>query len=140
MTTFRRTIATCMLLGASLAAVPAAAFSQEAPIAPRNMSGAAATANWTTEQLITSTVHDAWMLSNKDEATFFEMVRTLAELSAKNRGITLPDDAAAGRRMGDYIKRQAKADTDQLLYVVVDKAVLMTVKPMAHKVSAPATK
>ncbi len=136
---FRHTIATCMLLGSSLAMVPSAVYAQDAPIAPRNMTGTPAADTWTAEQLITATVHDAWMLSKKDEATFFEMVRTLAELSAKNRGITLPDDAAAGRRMGDYIKRQAKADTDQLLYVVVDKAVVMTAKPVVHKTAtAPA--
>ncbi len=64
------------------------------------------------------------------------MVEQLAGLSAQNRGITLPEDAAAGRHMGDYIKRSAKADTDQLLSDVVDKAVLMTSKQPAHPAGA----
>ena len=92
--------------------------------------------NFSTEQLLTSTVHQAWLLSGKDEANFFEMVEQLANLSAKNRGITLPDDAAAGKRMGNYIKMQAKTDTDQLLYAVVDKAVLMTSKTPVHVAGA----
>jgi hypothetical protein len=104
------------------------------PIAPASAIGQGATPTWTAERLITSTVHDAWLLSGRNEATFFEMVQTLAEISAKNREITLPDTKAAGERMGAYIKRTAKADTDQLLYVVVDKAVMMT----AHKGKTPA--
>ena len=88
--------------------------------------------DYSTEELLTSTVHQAWLLSGKNEANFFEMVEQLANLSAKNRGITLPESEAAGQRMGEYIKRTAKADTDQLLYAVVDKAVLMTVKTPAH--------
>jgi hypothetical protein len=92
--------------------------------------------NYTQEELLTSTVHQAWLLSGKNEANFFEMVEQLADLSAKNRGITLPDSEAAGRRMGDYIKRTAKADTDQLLYAVVDKAVLMTSKSSVHVAGA----
>jgi hypothetical protein len=88
--------------------------------------------NYTSEQLLTSTVHQAWLLSGKNEANFFEMVEQLADLSARNRGITLPESEAAGRRMGEYIKRTAKADTDQLLYAVVDKAVLMTSKTPVH--------
>lgn len=130
-----RTSAAYLLLGASMMMVSTATRAQnEAPITPPSATGPAATPTWTTEQLITSTVHDAWLLSGKNEATFFEMVKTLAEISAKNRDITLPDTKAAGQRMGESIKRMAKADTDQLLYVVVDKAVRMT----AHKGPVPA--
>ena len=89
------------------------------------MTGQAATPTWTPQQLITSTVHQAWVMSGRNEATFFEMVRTLAEISAANRGVTLPNTKAAGEQMGEYIKNTAKADTDQLLYDVVDKAVMM---------------
>jgi hypothetical protein len=60
------------------------------------------------------------------------MIEQLADISAKNRGVTLPESAAAGRRMGEYIKRSASTDTDQLLYAVVDKAVEMIAKPPAH--------
>lgn len=135
---FRRTFCTtaaCLLLGASMIMVSTTTRAQsEAPIAPSSSKGPGATPTWTTDQLITSTVHQAWLLSGRDEATFFEMVKTLAEISAKNRGITLPNTKAAGQRMGETIKRTAKADTDQLLYAVVDKAVMMT----AHKGPTPA--
>jgi hypothetical protein len=138
MTLFRRicrTIAPSLLLVASMLVSSTAISAQNGTlIAPDSARGPGATPTWTTEQLITSTVHDAWLLSGKDEATFFEIVKTLAEISAKNRGVALPDTKAAGQRMGAYIKRTAKADTDQLLYAVVDKAVMMT----AHKGPTPA--
>jgi hypothetical protein len=82
--------------------------------------------NWTTDQIITATVHQAWVLSGKDEANFFEIVRELAEISATNRNMALPDSPAAGRRAGAYIKAQAKLDHDKLLYAIVDKSVRMT--------------
>jgi hypothetical protein len=92
--------------------------------------------NWTTDQIVTATVHQAWILSGKDEANFFEIVKELAEISARNRNLTLPDDPAAGRRAGAYIKTQAKADHDQLLYAIVDKSVRMTGKPSPAVASA----
>lgn len=78
---------------------------------------------WTMEQLITSSVHDAWVMSGENEQVFFEMVTQLAQLSAQKRGLTLPDSEEAGKRFGELVKEMAKADHDQLLYVVVDKAV-----------------
>ena len=133
-TTFRR-ITACLLLGASMIMVAVAVRAQNGvPIAPASAAGQGAAPTWTTEQLLTSTVHDAWLLSGRNEATFFEMVKTLAEISAKNRGVSLPDTQAAGEQMGEDIKRMAKADTDQLLYAVVDKAVMTT----AHKEPTPA--
>jgi hypothetical protein len=109
----------------SAALLPAFAIAQNsAPIGTSTSSNhTAGTPNWSQEQLITASVHEAWVLSGKNEATFFEMVTQLAELSASKRGLTLPDTTAAGRRMGELIKTQAKLDTSQLLYVVVDKAV-----------------
>ncbi len=99
-------------------------LAQQGNIAPPSASGQTAGAqNWTTDQLLTSTVHQAWLLSGKNEATFFEMVTQLAEISAKDRGLQLPETAAAGRRVGEQIKLAAKADTGQLLYAVVDAAV-----------------
>jgi hypothetical protein len=97
------------------------------------ISGQASSAahNWTTDQIVTATVHQAWILSGKDEANFFEIVKELAVISARNRNLTLPDDPAAGRRAGAYIKTHAKADHDQLLYDIVDKSVRMTGKPAA---------
>jgi hypothetical protein len=75
------------------------------------------------DQIIPATVHDAWLLSGKNEEAFFDIVEQLAQLSAEKRDLTLPDSAAAGRRMGEMIKQKAKADHDQLLYVIVDEAV-----------------
>jgi len=87
--------------------------------------------NWTTEQILTCTVSDCWQLSGKSEATFFDIVQQLAEISAQTRGLTLPDDAAAGQRTGEYIKAKARADHGQLLYAIVDASV--------RKVGTPAT-
>ncbi len=75
------------------------------------------------DQIVTATVHDAWLLSGKNEDAFFDIVEQLAQFSAQKRGLTLPDTAAAGRKMGLMIKARAKADHDQLLYAIVDQAV-----------------
>lgn len=126
-----RTLFAASTLAAALAVVPAV-HAQQAPIAPASAKGQTAGApTWTTEQLVTATVHQAWLMSGKNEATFFEMVTQLAEMSAKNRDLTLPQTAAAGRQFGEMIKTMAKADTDQLLYAVVDKAVMKIGKPAA---------
>ena len=86
--------------------------------------------NWTNDQIITATVHQAWVLSGQNEANFFEIVKELAEISAHNRNLSLPDNPVAGRRAGEYIKQQARLDHDQLLYVIVDKSVRMTGRPL----------
>lgn len=78
---------------------------------------------WTPEQLMTASVHDAWVMSGRNQATFFEMVTQLAEVSAQKRGLQLPNTEEAGEKFGQLVKTNAKADTDQLLYAVVDKAV-----------------
>ncbi len=83
----------------------------------------AATPSWTIDQAVTCSVHDAWELGGKTEPGFFAIVKALAELSAQKRGLTLPDNEAVGRQFGEYIKTQAKADHDQLLYAIVDRAV-----------------
>ncbi len=100
-------------------------------IAPPSAKGqTAGPQNWTAEQLITSTVHQAWLLSGRNEATFFEMVTQLADMSARNRNLELPESAEAGRRVGEMIKLAAKSDTNQLLYAVVDSAVRKVGKPL----------
>jgi hypothetical protein len=81
---------------------------------------------WSNEQLLTSTVHSAWVLSNRNEKNFADMVKALIPLASLNRGITLPDDAETGALLGRYVKAFAKADQDQLLFVVVDRAVVKT--------------
>jgi hypothetical protein len=79
--------------------------------------------NWTTEQILTCTVSDCWQLAGKNEATFFDIIQQLSEISAQSRGLTLPDSAAAGQRTGQYIKAQAHTDHGQLLYAIVDAAI-----------------
>ena len=88
--------------------------------------GSTSPRNWTTDQILTATVHQAWVLAGKDEGNFFEIVRELAEISAQNRNLTLPDNPEAGKKAGAFIRAQAKEDHDQLLYDIVDKAVRMT--------------
>jgi hypothetical protein len=79
--------------------------------------------NFTIDQAVTCSVHDAWVLGGKTEAGFFTIVQAEAELSAQKRGLVLPDTETVGRQFGEYIKTQAKADHDQLLYSIVDRAV-----------------
>jgi hypothetical protein len=111
-------------LSFALAAATVAATAQQpssATIAPSTDSAASHT--WTAEQILTCTVSDCWQLAGKSEATFFDIVQQLAGISAQTRGLTLPEDAAAGRRAGEYIKAKAKADHGQLLYAIVDASV-----------------
>ena len=88
------------------------------------------------DQIVTASVHDAWLLSGKNEDAFFDIVEQLAQLSAEKRGVSLPDSGAAGKRMGEMIKQKARADHDQLLYVIVDQAV----RTVGAKTSAAALK
>jgi hypothetical protein len=97
-------------------AIPA--VSQQAP-----SSSTAPAPTWTIDQAVTCSVHDAWVLGGKTEPGFFAIVQALAELSAEKRGLVLPDKETVGREFGEYIKTQAKADHDQLLYAIVDRAV-----------------
>ena len=118
-----------LLAGAILAAI--ATFSLAAP-SPRPQQQPEVVAHpkvdagdkvYPLDQIVTASVHDAWLLSGKNEEAFFDIVEQLAQISAEKRGISLPDSAAAGKRMGEIIKQKARADRDQLLYVVVDQAV-----------------
>ncbi len=116
---------------AALIEVPTMAQQQTAPVkddAAVTLKGGpdGTSHSWTTEQLLTSTVHEAWMMSGRNEDQFFEMVKELAAMSAQKRGITLPETDAAGKKAGDLIKREARKDPDQLLYAVVDHAVVKT--------------
>jgi hypothetical protein len=120
---FANKIALCF----TLAAATLTATAQQQPKSPVTIVAPAADANephnWTTEQILTCTVSDCWQLAGKNEETFFDIVQQLAEISAHTRGLTLPDDAAAGQRAGEYIKAQARADHGQLLYAIVDASV-----------------
>jgi len=110
-------------MAAGLAVSAGTARAQDAPIAPKSADAVADTTTYTAEQILPLTVHQAWLVSGKDEGKFFEIVTQMAEMSAKNRNLTLPESAEAGRKVGEMIKLMAKKDTDQLLYAVVDAAV-----------------
>ena len=84
---------------------------------------AAETQTWTIAQLLPLTVSEAWQMSGRNEDKFFDMVQGLAAFSAEKRGLVLPEDEAAGKRAGEYIKARAKADHNELLYAIVDQAV-----------------
>lgn len=108
-----------------------------APQAQSAPADAATTQNWTIDQVVTDTVADAWHQGGETEAGFFAIVKTMAQFAAQKRDLTLPDSREDGRRMGLYIKQQARLDHQQLLYAIVDKAVRMVGKPAAT--GAPAT-
>ena len=105
---------------------------QHSEIAPASAANAPETneVKYTTTELIPLTVHQAWLKSGRNEDVFFDMVTQLAELSAQDRDLDLPQTAAAGRRVGEMIKLMARKDTDQLLYAVVDAAVRKVGKPI----------
>jgi hypothetical protein len=121
-------------LGVTLAAAAVAGGAQQPAKSPVTITPSAdstAPHNWTTEQILTCTVSDCWQLAGKNETTFFDIIQQLTEISAQTRGITLPDDAAAGRRAGEYIKAKAKADRGALLYAIVDGSVRWVGKKQA---------
>jgi hypothetical protein len=112
-------------LGITLAAATLVGNAQQpkSPVTTTPSADSTAPHNWTTEQILTCTVSDCWQLAGKNEATFFDIVQQLTQISAQTRGITLPDTADAGKRAGEYIKAKAKADHGQLLYAIVDGSV-----------------
>jgi hypothetical protein len=114
-----RLLALCL----TLATATIAATAQKSPATISPSADSTAAHNWSTEQILTCTVSDCWQLAGKNETTFFEIIQQLAAISAQDRGLTLPNSAAAGERVGAYIKAQAKADHGQLLYAIVDASV-----------------
>ena len=107
-----------------------------APQAQSAPADTASTQNWTIDQVVTDTVSDAWHQGGETEAGFFAIVKTMAQFAAQKRDVALPDSRDAGRRMGQYIKQQARLDHQQLLYPIVDKAVRLVGTPVATDTSA----
>jgi hypothetical protein len=107
----------------AVATIATSAQQPKSPVTITPSADSTAQHNWTTEQILTCTVSDCWQLAGKDEATFFDIIQQLAEISAQTRGLTLPDDAAAGKRAGEYIKAKARTDHGQLLYAIVDASI-----------------
>jgi hypothetical protein len=116
-----------LLLGTGVVGAQATPRSQvQSSSAPSVTATNSAGSTMATDGLLTSTVHEAWVASGRNEDKFFDMVKTLAAMSAEKRGVTLPDTEATGRAMGMAIKASARRDPDQLLYAVVDAAVRKT--------------
>ena len=69
----------------------------------------------------------------KSMSTLAVALVTMAPLSfaQQAQGNIAPASAAAGRRGGQMIKTAARADTDQLLFAVVDAAVRKVGTPLA---------
>jgi hypothetical protein len=118
-------LANAIALGLTLAAATLTASGQQpkSPVTITPSADSTAPHNWTTEQILTCTVSDCWQLAGRNETTFFDIIQQLAEISAQTRGLTLPDNAAAGQRTGEYIKAKAHTDHGQLLYAIVDAAI-----------------
>ena len=122
-----------IFLGITLAATVASSAQQPTSPVTVNPSTTSAPHNWSNEQILTCTVSDCWQLAGKNETTFFDIIQQLAGISAQTRGITLPDNAEAGKRTGEYIKAKARADHGALLYSIVDAAV----RHVGAKAAAP---
>jgi len=135
-------IALGFVMGVTAAAgLTANAQQPKSPVTTTPSADSSAPHNWTTEQILTCTVSDCWQLAGKNEATFFDIIQQLTAISAQARGITLPDNAAAGKRAGEYIKMKAKADHGALLYAIVDGSVRWVGKKQAAASTAtPSTK
>ncbi len=121
-------------LALSLCATPFAANAQAAPsqaspAAPGGDSNRKKIDAIPISRLVTATCRQAWHMSGENEDGFFDIVQRLTALSAHNRDITLPDNKEAGARAGEWIREQALKDPDQLLYAIVDHAVVYNSKP-----------
>jgi hypothetical protein len=117
-------------LSLTLAAATLAATAQQpSPATITPSADSTAPHNWTNEQILTCTVSDCWQLAGKNETTFFDIIQQLSVISAQTRGLTLPDNAEAGKRAGEYIRAKAKTDHGQLLYAIVDASIRKVGKP-----------
>jgi hypothetical protein len=58
----------------------------------------------TTASLCMIAAFEGLLLSGKNEEAFLHIVEQIGQISAEKRGLSLPDNAAAGKRMGEIIK------------------------------------
>jgi hypothetical protein len=129
-------IALCLTLAAATLTAaaqqqPATGQQPKSNVTIKPSTDSAAPHNWTTEQILTCTVSDCWQLAGRNEATFFDIIQQLAEISAQTRGLNLPDSEEAGKRAGEYIKAKAHTDHGQLLYAIVDASIRKVGTPVA---------
>ena len=125
-----------VMMAAVLVASPLAMRAQAGRPAPAVTAGNSAGEAAVSPETLTKTVHEAWVDSGRNEDKFYDTVKAMAEMSARKRGVSLPDTQAAGQKMGNLIKTSARRDPDQLLFAVVDAAVRQTAGVSPH-VSQP---
>ena len=121
-----------VMMAAVLVASPLAMQAQAGRPAPAVTASNSAGAATVSPQMLSMTVHEAWVDSGRNEDKFYVTVKAMAEMSAQKRGVSLPDTEAAGQKMGNLIKASARQDPDQLLYAVVDAAVRQTAGVSPH--------
>lgn len=63
---------------------------------------ACSTRTFPLDQIVSASVHDAWVLSDEDEDTFFDIVQQLAKVSAEKAWF---DDSGDGREACFYGSR-----------------------------------
>ena len=103
--------------------ITACAQQPASPVTVTPSADSAAPHNWTTEQILTCTVSDSGSLQGRMRRLSSTSFSSSSEISAQTRGLTLPDNAEAGKRTGEYIKAKARTDHGQLLYAIVDAAI-----------------
>src|SRR5260370_42476023 len=117
-----RGVSRILVLTIALAGPVSLLAAPQAESAPANTTAAQ---NWTIDQVVTDTVSDAWHQGGETEAGFFAIVKTMAQFAAQKRDVTLPDSREAGKRMGQYIKQQARLDHQKRPYPLVAKTARM---------------
>lgn len=121
-----------LVVAAVLMAAPMAVQAQAGRPAPSVSASSSAGAAAVSPDMLSKTVHETWVDSGRNEDKFFDVVQSMAAMSAQKRGVTLPNTEAAGQKMGNLIKASARRDPDQLLYAVVDAAVRQTAGASPH--------
>jgi len=120
-----KTSAACLTLGTFALLLPVCTGRHGATPAA---TARAAEPKWTLPQAVTSTARQAWVLGGKTEDGFIQITEALADLSIKNRGETVPNTKEAGKEVGQLIIKECKADPDDLLYAIVDRAICKVAK------------
>src|SRR5262249_42876635 len=102
----------CVTLGGVLSIGVAA---QQKPAPPKTKLAA--------EDVLPLTCVQAWVKSNKNYTGMRSIVVTLARVSLANRDLTFPNTRESGLEAGKAIAEDCKADSNALLFAIVDKHV-----------------